>query len=324
MLENDEIVDQFKKSLSATIKSIGKSNTIEVNFVQDGPSIDGDIINLNEPNLQSLKKNLNYIRAEADLMALEIRLHTKEIHQEYLGNNDVVNEIFNAVEQSRIEAQGSHIFKGIKLNILNKHKFDIQNTEDKNNKDKEDYKEIIEAFRYVSYSELTGEILGGKFSAYKKLIQKKLGHGYNDFFKKLRNNITNQKNFADLLQTFLDNLGYYDHNNKQDGIDNEDRSEDKNLHDEDNKSKIGIGLRLERRQGDGFKQAQPLLHPGGRIEIGLPFGKGFMLYLETANCGVGKAAKSDYLHEIRPGGLSCESLHYGGPARSLQAVPGYG
>ena len=237
MLENDEIVDQFKKSLSATIKSIGKSNTIEVNFVQDGPSIDGDIINLNEPNLQSLKKNLNYMRAEADSMALEIRLHTKEIHQEYLGNNDVVNEIFNAVEQSRIEAQGSHIFKGIKLNILNKHKFDIQNTEDKNNKDKEDYKEIIEAFRYVSYSELTGEILGGKFSAYKKLIQKKLGHEYNDFFKKLRNNITNQKNFADLLQTFLDNLGYYDHNNKQDGIDNEDSSEDKDLHDEDNKSK---------------------------------------------------------------------------------------
>ena len=237
MLENDEIVDQFKKSLSATIKSIGKSNTIEVNFVQDGPSIDGDIINLNEPNLQSLKKNLNYMRAEADSMALEIRLHTKEIHQEYLGNNDVVNEIFNAVEQSRIEAQGSHIFKGIKLNILNKHKFDIQNTEDKNNKDKEDYKEIIEAFRYVSYSELTGEILGGKFSAYKKLIQKKLGHEYNDFFKKLRNNITNQKNFADLLQTFLDNLGYYDHNNKQDGIDNENSNEDKDLHDEDNKSK---------------------------------------------------------------------------------------
>ena len=237
MLENDEIVDQFKKSLSATIKSIGKSNTIEVNFVQDGPSIDGDIINLNEPNLQSLKKNLNYMRAEADSMALEIRLHAKEIHQEYLGNNDVVNEIFNAVEQSRIEAQGSHIFKGIKLNILNKHKFDIQNTEDKNNKDKEDYKEIIKAFRYVSYSELTGEILGGKFSAYKTLIQKKLSHEYNDFFKKLRNNITNQKKFADLLQTFLDNLGYYDHNNKQGGIDNEVSSEDKDLHDENNKSK---------------------------------------------------------------------------------------
>ena len=38
MLENDEIIDQFKKSLSATIKSIGKSNNIEVNFVQDNES----------------------------------------------------------------------------------------------------------------------------------------------------------------------------------------------------------------------------------------------------------------------------------------------
>ena len=56
MLGNDEIVNQFKKSLTATIKSIGKSDTIEVNFAQDGPSIDGDIINLIEPNLQSLKK----------------------------------------------------------------------------------------------------------------------------------------------------------------------------------------------------------------------------------------------------------------------------
>ena len=236
MLVNDGIIDQFKKSLSATIKSIGKSNTIEVNFVQEGPSIDGDIINLIEPNLQTLKKNLNYIRAEADSMALEIRLHAKEIHKEYLGNNDLANEIFNAVEQSRIEAQGSHIFKGIKLNLLNKHKLDIQNTENQNNKYKKDNKEIIEAFRYVSYSELTGEILGGKFTTYKKLIQKKLGQQYNNFFKKLRNNIANQKNFADLLQTFLDDLGYYDHNNQQDGIDNEDRGEDKNLNDDDNES----------------------------------------------------------------------------------------
>ena len=59
MLENEEIIDQFKKSLSATIKSIGKSETLEVNFVQDGPSIEGDIINLIEPNLQSIRKNLN-------------------------------------------------------------------------------------------------------------------------------------------------------------------------------------------------------------------------------------------------------------------------
>ena len=59
MLENDEILEEFKKSLTATVKSIGKSESIEVNYVQDSPSINGQIINLIEPNLKSVKENLN-------------------------------------------------------------------------------------------------------------------------------------------------------------------------------------------------------------------------------------------------------------------------
>ena len=74
MLENDaNLLEEFKKSITATIKSIGKSENIEVNFVKDSSSINGKIINLIEPILiKSLKDNLNYIRAEADSMALRI------------------------------------------------------------------------------------------------------------------------------------------------------------------------------------------------------------------------------------------------------------
>ena len=56
MLANDNIIEEFKKSLTATVKSIGKSKSIEVNFIQDTPSINGDIINLVEPNIKSLTK----------------------------------------------------------------------------------------------------------------------------------------------------------------------------------------------------------------------------------------------------------------------------
>ena len=35
MLENEEIIDQFKKSLSATVKSIGKSEDIEIIVVDE-------------------------------------------------------------------------------------------------------------------------------------------------------------------------------------------------------------------------------------------------------------------------------------------------
>ena len=95
MLENDEILDLFKKSLSATVKSIGKSQEIEINFIDESSSIKNKQINLTNPNISSLKNNLNYIRGEADTLALEIRLHNPQIHNKYLGSNVIANEIFN-------------------------------------------------------------------------------------------------------------------------------------------------------------------------------------------------------------------------------------
>ena len=59
MLENEEIVDLFKKSLSATVKSIGKSGKIEINFVDKNSSINGKQVNLTKPSVSSLTNNLS-------------------------------------------------------------------------------------------------------------------------------------------------------------------------------------------------------------------------------------------------------------------------
>ena len=236
MLENEGIVEQFKKSLSSTVKSIAKSKLIEVNFVEDSPSIEGQIINLIEPNLKSVKNNLSYIRAEADSMALEIRFHEKKIHQKYLSEDNITNEIFSAVEQSRIEAKGSKIFKGIKSNIFNKHQSDLEISNFQQN----NIKKIVQAFRYVSYSELTGEKLSGKFNGYKKIIQNKLGKKYNHFFNKLKDNIANQENFANQLQTILEELGFYKdapNSDPKDQIDHENNNENEDSNNQDNQSK---------------------------------------------------------------------------------------
>ena len=83
MLKNSEFVEEFKKSLSATVKSISKNDELEINYVKENPSIVGNTINLSEPNIESIKNNLTYLRAEADSLALEFRLHSKEIHENY-------------------------------------------------------------------------------------------------------------------------------------------------------------------------------------------------------------------------------------------------
>ena len=91
MSKNSEIIEDFKKSLSATIKSIGKKEDIEINFVKENPSIIGNTINLTEPKIENFKKNIEYLRAEADSFALEFRLHSKDIHQNFLNQDELSN-----------------------------------------------------------------------------------------------------------------------------------------------------------------------------------------------------------------------------------------
>ena len=145
MLKNEDILEEFKKSLTATTKSISNNNLVEISFTKENSSIQGNLINLTEPNIESIKNNLTYIRAEADSLALEFRFHSKEIHDDLINNSEFSNEIFNALEQSRIEAKGSVFFKGIKSNITNKHILDLK----KNSHN--DQINIAEAFKYVAY-----------------------------------------------------------------------------------------------------------------------------------------------------------------------------
>ena len=231
MLKNSEVIEEFKKSLSATVKSIGKNDEIEINFVKENSSINGNIVNLIEPNIENIKKNLTYIRAEADTKALEFRHHSKEIHNKFLNNDEFSNNILNALEQTRIEARGSKEFKGIGNNLKFKHNKDlikISQEQSKNN--------LIQAFRYVSYAELVGENLGHKNDNFKKLIKDKLKDNYNDFFADLKQNINNQEKFSRTIINKLDELGLLNTDNSSNTENdlNENESEDNNEKNDNN------------------------------------------------------------------------------------------
>ena len=89
MSKNSEIIEDFKKSLSATIKSIGKKEDIEINFVKENPSIIGNTINLTEPKIENFKNNfkvynfhnlykelLNFCTVELSAFYFDIRKDT--------------------------------------------------------------------------------------------------------------------------------------------------------------------------------------------------------------------------------------------------------
>ncbi len=235
MLKNEEILEQFKKSLSATTKSISQNKLVEINFTKENSSIEGNLINLPEPNIESLKKNLTYLRAEADTLALEFRFHSKEIHNSFIDDNDIANKIFNAVEQSRVEAKGSNFFKGIKSNITEKHSLDLK----KKSLDKEN--NISEAFKYVAYEQFLNIDLGENNEKNRKIIKQKIGDDYKKVFEDLKKSIDNQEAFGLKIKKYLDDYGLYEQNqntrNSDDINQDDDVNSDENKNDDDKNKK---------------------------------------------------------------------------------------
>ena len=231
MLKNEDILEEFKKSLSATTKSISKNDKIEINFTKESPSIDGNNINLTDPNIESIKKNLTYIRAEADALALEFRFHSKEIHNNFMNSSETSNEIFNAVEQSRIQAKGAITFKGIKSNITSKHFLDLK--KNTNNRDNN----IANAFKYVAFEKFLNVDFGDLNQQNRCIIEEKLGKDYENIFKDLKNYISDQKTFGSKIKKYLEDYGFFDHNEKTKNTDEINQEDDaKNDQNQDNEN----------------------------------------------------------------------------------------
>ena len=232
MLKNEDFIEEFKKSLSATTKSIGKNDKIEINFTKENTSIDGNIINLTEPNIESIKKNLTYIRAEADVLALEFRFHSKKIHNIFTDNSKTSNEVFNAVEQSRIQAKGANTFHGIKTNITKKHSLDLKKNRNNNESN------IANAFKYVAYEKFLNVDFGEINQKNRDVIKKKFGRDYEKIFKDLNKFINDQKTFGLKFTKYLEDYGFFEHNEKtknSDEITQEDEvNDDQNKNSEDN------------------------------------------------------------------------------------------
>ncbi len=243
MSKNSEIIEDFKKSLSATIKSIGKKEDIEINFVKENPSIIGNTINLTEPKIENFENNLEYLRAEADSFALEFRLHSKDIHQNFLNQDELSNEIISVLEQARVEAIGSNEFKGIQKNLRNKYIRDLKigNT-------KKDQNLLIKAFKNVAFEEIVGVNLGENNSSFKNIVKEKLKKDYSNFFKDLKKYLNDQEKYTSIIIEKLDELGLLnnsvnntqneDINQKDEDQDNENENNDEQKNDEQTESNI--------------------------------------------------------------------------------------
>lgn len=118
-MKNDgkQPVDAFKRSLSSATKAIAGREDLEVSYGGDVAGLVRDQVML--PSLPPTLRpaHIAKARGEADGLALRIALHDTETHRDNLPASGTARQVFESLEQARIEALGGQHLAGLADNL---------------------------------------------------------------------------------------------------------------------------------------------------------------------------------------------------------------
>jgi len=234
MEKKTETIENFKRAITSTVKSIIGDEDVEVIFGSEVNS--KNIKSINLPSLKNTNNKIDYTktRALADSEALRLKCSDINIYNSFEPQGNTSKLLYAAAEKIRYENIGSSYFKGIKKNL--NYFYEIKskkNIELKSN----DY-EFVDAFEYYLRSNISKSNKNNdsenKYKKYKKKLDTKL----KDKLEVLRNSLLNQRKFNALISKIISQLKIeenIDPNQKENDQKDNDNLEN-NAKDENNQS----------------------------------------------------------------------------------------
>jgi cobaltochelatase CobT len=109
--------ENFKRATAVAVKAIGHRAELEVGF-GTGPIQTGETrVTIPEPPPKLDAPNRAIARGEADAAALRLRYHNWRIHAQKMPSDHAAGQIFEALEQARVEALGAQDMRGVAKNL---------------------------------------------------------------------------------------------------------------------------------------------------------------------------------------------------------------
>ena len=199
MEKKTEILEDFKKAITSTVKSIIGDENVEVKFGKEINKKNEKTINL--PDLKNINNKIDYAktRALADSEALRLKCSDINIYNSFEPQGNTSKLLYAAAEKIRYENIGSSYFKGIKKNL--NYFYETKSNKKVENKNN-DY-EFLDAFEYylrkgLFKSNKTNN-LENKYKKYKKKLDAELKNKLDE----LHNSLLDKKKFNALISTII-------------------------------------------------------------------------------------------------------------------------
>ena len=107
----------FKRALAHAARALAEQSELEVAFGSDGPKLANGVLTLPHPPRDPAGPESAALRGQADRLALRLANHDDAVHARTRPADRQAAEVFEAVEQARVEAVGSRVLAGVRANL---------------------------------------------------------------------------------------------------------------------------------------------------------------------------------------------------------------
>jgi len=117
MSQRESPTEIFKRALANAARSLAEQPDLEVVFSGDGPSLSGHRAVLPHPPRELSGPETTRIRGLADQLALRVAHHDEAVHGRARPKSVEGAQVYDALEQARIEAIGANALGGVRDNL---------------------------------------------------------------------------------------------------------------------------------------------------------------------------------------------------------------
>jgi cobaltochelatase CobT len=116
MAAEESPVEAFRRATAAAMRAIAERDDITVNFGAEARLVDTQA-RLPVPSRDLPESEIAHLRGEADAMALRLRYHDNDVHARRAPPGDVARDVFEILEQVRVETIGARSMAGVAANL---------------------------------------------------------------------------------------------------------------------------------------------------------------------------------------------------------------
>ena len=109
-------LEDFKRAVSSTVRAMANDGEIDISF-GTAPSPAPGQLRLPMVYTDMSIDEISELRGKGDSFSLHKRFHNNSLHNKYMPKGEIAQQVFNAVEDARVEAIGSNEMKGVAKNL---------------------------------------------------------------------------------------------------------------------------------------------------------------------------------------------------------------